>query len=130
MFNIRGTLITAETKKVEESNIKKLIPTGHIVVDGFDNSASRKLITDHCLKNHIDCLHVGLATGYAEVVWNEVYRVPGDGGVDVCEYPLSRNITLLATTVAAEALIQYLATGNKNSYDITLGDLNITRRKG
>jgi hypothetical protein len=67
--------------------------------------------------------------GTAEVTWNEVYRVPTNvKGMDVCEYPLARNIVMLAVTVATEVLIRYVDTGRKESYIITLGDLKVSPR--
>jgi len=74
----------------------------------------------------VDCLHVGLAKDYAEVIWNESYRVPRDTtGPDVCEYPMARNIIMLAATVATEVIIRYAVTKQKKGYVITLGDFKI-----
>jgi molybdopterin-synthase adenylyltransferase len=128
MFNVRGVTIQAETQRLEATNIKKFLSKGSIVVDGFDNSASRRLVTEHCQVNKIDCLHVGLSEDSAEVIWNESYRVPRDVGTDVCEYPLSRNNIMLAITVATDVLIRFLAKGKKENYDLTLGDFKILPR--
>jgi hypothetical protein len=70
-----------------------------------------------------------LAKDSAEVTWNSVYRVPSSvKGLDVCEYPLARNIILLAITVATESVIRYLDSGVQESYIITLGDFRVTKR--
>jgi molybdopterin/thiamine biosynthesis adenylyltransferase len=125
-FNIMGVMVDALSKKLEEENIKKLISTDSIVIDGFDNYVSRKLVTDFCRDNKINCLHVGLYQDYAEIVWNELYKPPEQStGPDVCEYPLARNIILMAVAVATDVLIRYLAEGVKENYTITLKDFKI-----
>lgn len=128
LFNAMKIAIDPVDKKLVESNVKKLLGLGTIVVDGFDNPESRKLVMDHCLSAGIDCLHIGLAEDCAEVTWNERYRVPKKGaGLDVCEYPLARNIAVLAVIVGTESLIRYIDTGVKENYMISLKDFKITK---
>jgi molybdopterin/thiamine biosynthesis adenylyltransferase len=129
IFNAMGTTINDYSRKLEASNIHKVLKKGTVVVDGFDNTESRGLVYEHCKKNQIDCLHVGLYQDVAEVCWNEVYRVPDPvKGLDVCEYSLARNVILLAVATATEVLIRYLDTGAKESYTITMGDFKILPR--
>lgn len=128
VFSIMGITIQTETHKLEASNINKLVPKVGIVIDSFDNSESRQLVRNHCVSNSIDCLHIGLSKDYAEIVWNEFYKVPKAAGIDVCEYPLARNIAMMAIVVATEVLIYYLNTGIKKGFDITLDDLRIVER--
>jgi hypothetical protein len=69
---------------------------------------------------------VGLNADYAEVVWDEVYRVPRDVAAgDACEYPLARNLVLLAVAVAAEVVVTYLTDGRRDSFTVTLRDLAV-----
>ena len=127
MFEMMGVNIETVSSKLEATNIKKLLKPGAIVVDGFDNSESRRLVTEYCDSNRITCLHAGLYKDVAEVHWNAGYRVPDPvKGLDVCEYPLARNIILMAITVATEGLIRYLDRGVCENYVITLGDLKIS----
>lgn len=126
VFDLMGISVEAVSKKLETSNIKKLLTAGSIVVDGFDNSESRRLVAEHCRTNNINCLHVGLYKDVAEVHWNAGYRVPEPvKGVDVCEYPLARNIILMAITVATEVIIRHLDKGAVENYVLTLGDMKI-----
>lgn len=127
MFDLMGVTVEAVSKKLEAGNVKKLLTAGSIVVDGFDNSESRRLVAEHCQANKIECLHVGLYKDVAEVHWNAGYRVPEPvKGVDVCEYPLARNIILMAITVATEVVIRYLDKGKIENYVLTLGDMKIS----
>lgn len=126
MFEVLNTKITTISKKLDKTNLD-LIEPSRLVIDGFDNVHSRRLITDYCKENKIDCLHIGLFKDYAEIIWNETYRVPDDvKNLDICEYPLARNIILLAVAVATEILITFLGTAVKNSFVITLKDLKIS----
>jgi len=119
--------VEGHIKKLDESNIKKYLLPKNIVVDTFDNSESRGLVTEYCKDKGLDCLHIGLYKDYAEVIWNESYRVPKNtNALDVCEYPLARNIIMMAVAVGAEVLIKYLQTDEKRSYTITLGDFKIS----
>jgi molybdopterin-synthase adenylyltransferase len=130
-FNSLNVVIEDVPKKLDVDNVHKLIKKGTfaptIVVDGFDNPESRKIVTDHCRKNNILCLHVGLYKDMGEVTWNKIYRIPDKvKGLDVCEYPLARNIIIMAVVTATESIIRFLAKGVEESYTITLKDFKIT----
>jgi molybdopterin/thiamine biosynthesis adenylyltransferase len=126
IFNIMGLTITDVAKKLEESNLKKHLKKDSIIIDGFDNSESRGLVTKYCMENNILCLHAGLYKDYAEIKWNPVYRVPAPvKGLDVCEYPLARNIVMMASIVVIETLIAYMEFGVFNNFAITLKDMTI-----
>lgn len=121
-----GTVITSVPKELTEDNIKKFLKNSQIVIDTFDNSKSRGLLYNYCKENKIECLHIGLYQNYAEVIWNEFYTVPKDTeALDVCEYPLARNVILLAVAVASETLIKFIDDGTKKNYTITLKDMKI-----
>ena len=125
-FASMGININAVDKKLEQGNISKLLPKGSIVIDAFDNSESRGLVTEYCKKAGVDCLHIGLSEGYAEIVWNEKYVVTKDSaGADVCEYPLSRSICMFSVVIGIETLVRYIGEGEKVSRSVTLGDMRI-----
>jgi len=126
LFNILKIDIEPIDKKLEVSNVKKLLKPGSIIVDGFDNPEGRKAVADHCSVNKIECLHIGLAADCAEVTWNDRYHIPKKGtGPDVCEYPLARNTAMIAMIVGTESLIRFIDTGVKESYIISLKDFKI-----
>ncbi len=121
-----GVMLKTEQKKLEEDNIKKLLKSSALVIDGFDNTEARALVKSHCEREKIDCLHIGMYEDYAEVIWNENYRVPQARGKDVCEYPLSRNIALLAVVVASDVIARYIIEAKRESYAITLKDFKVS----
>ena len=129
IFRAVGIEIQAERQRLTERTVARLLADADLVVDGFDNHASRALVTEHCRQAGTPCVHVGLSADYAEVLWNEGYRVPQDvaagEGVDVCDYPLARNLIQFAVALAAEAIVRYVLHGERQGYSFTLGDLAI-----
>lgn len=117
--------IDVAPKELVERNARSLLKGADVVLDTFDNSDSRRLVQEYCRKANVTCLHVGLFADYCEVVWDRQYRVPNDVEGDVCEYPLARNLVLLAVALASETLIRYLLTGEEESRSATLGDFSV-----
>lgn len=124
-YSSTGIILTPISKKVAVDNVKKLIGTPNIIVDAFDNPESRGVLYNYSSTEKIPCIHAGLNTDYAEIIWNDNYTVPKKTGVDVCEYPLARNITMLSVIVCTESIIRFIETGRKENYTITLKDLKI-----
>lgn len=130
VFRAVGIEIQAERQRLTERTVARLLADADLVVDGFDNHASRALVTEHCRQAGTPCLHVGLSADYAEVLWNEIYRVPHDRdveGEDVCDYPMARNLISFAVALACEAIVRYVVIGERENYSFTLGDLTINR---
>lgn len=121
-YNTVEADVQAFGKRLTASNIKKAFKGADLVVDGFDNAASRQLVKDYCADNNIPCLHIGLAADYCEVVWNDVYKVPRDAEEDVCEYPLTRHISMVAVVMATEQIIAWITEQETGSYYFTLKD--------
>lgn len=127
-FRSVGVEIAAVRTRLTERNVGKLLQGADLVVDGFDNHESRALVTEHCRSAGIPCLHVGLSADYAEVLWNEGYRVPHDvagEGADVCDYPLARNLIQFAVALASEAVVRFVLEGQQQDHSFTLRDLRI-----
>jgi molybdopterin/thiamine biosynthesis adenylyltransferase len=125
LFRSVGVEIEAVQKELTERNAQTLLKGAGLVLDTFDNSAARKIVQDHCRVQGLPCLHVGLFADYAEVIWDQGYRVPGDAGVDVCDYPLARNLVLLAVAVASETVIRFVLDGESTGWSVTLRDFAI-----
>lgn len=127
LFRSVGIEIDAIRKRLETRNVSKLLSEADVVIDTFDNTSSRQIVQDHCRSSGGQCLHVGMSDSYAEVVWDHEYRVPNEAGDDACDYPLARNIALLAVATATETLIRYLLDGDQESWTLTLNDFAIRR---
>ncbi|MBI4851397.1 MAG: ThiF family adenylyltransferase [Acidobacteria bacterium] len=125
LYRALGTKVDSKTEELTTGNIIKLLSNTKLVIDVFDNSKSRQIVKDFCQTNKIDCLHVGLAGNYAEIIWNEHYRVPSPNQDDICDYPLARNLVILAVVVASETIITFIDKGLKENFTITLTDFAI-----
>ena len=127
LYRSVGAEVSIFDRRLDERTIKKFLRGSKLVVDTFDNATSRRLVTDYCRQQQIDCLHLGMNADYGEVRWNEVYQVPGDVVEgDVCDYPLARNLILLVVAAGSEALLRYILDGRKENYAVTLRDLTIS----
>lgn len=122
-----GVDITARAKELSLNNSASLLKEAELVIDTFDNTKSRQVVYDYCREKNIACLHAGLSGDYGEVRWNENYRVPSDAGLDLCDYPLARNLILLVAALASESLVRYILSGVKENYSVTLQDLCVNR---
>jgi molybdopterin-synthase adenylyltransferase len=125
LYRAIGVKIQSEPKELTPENAEKLLAGSALVVDTFDNSVSRRVVKESCARLLVPCLHAGLAGDYAEVIWNDVYRVPSDAQDDICDYPLARNLVMLAVAVTGEAIFGFALDGKRASFTITLKDLSI-----
>jgi molybdopterin-synthase adenylyltransferase len=125
LYRAIGAKVQTETKRLTADNVGNLLPGADLVIDAFDNSASRQVLKDYCQSQSVAGLHAGLAADYAEVIWNADYRVPSDVKGDVCDYPLARNLVMLAVAATCEVVTQFVVLGEQRDYTITLKDLNI-----
>jgi molybdopterin/thiamine biosynthesis adenylyltransferase len=125
LFRAAGVEVEVVAKDLSERNARSLLKGAGLVLDTFDNSASRQLVQDHCRAQQVACLHVGLFADYAEVIWDEQYRVPADVAGDVCDYPLARNLVLLAVALASETLVRFVLDGLRTNWSVTLRDFAV-----
>jgi molybdopterin/thiamine biosynthesis adenylyltransferase len=125
LYRALGIKVDGQSKELTAANATQLLANSGLVVDTFDNSIGRQAVKDCCANQSIPCLHVGLATDYAEIIWNENYRVPSPVNDDVCDYPLARNLALLTVAVASEAMVNFVADKQQQNFTVTLGDLAI-----
>ena len=125
LYRALGVAVAAKSEELTAANATKLLTGSQLVVETFDNSVGRQAVKDACATLRVPCLHVGLASDYAEVIWNEIYRVPSAAQDDVCDYPLARNLVMLTVAVACEAAIAFAANSRQQSYTVTLGDFAI-----
>ena len=100
------------------------ILAGHdLIIDAFDNSASRQAVQSAARELAIPCVHAGMADGYGEVIWDEDYRVPMGEHEDLCDYPLARALVTLVVGAALEISVQFLTEGVRRQASVTLRDL-------
>ena len=125
LFRATGVEIDPIRKELTDRTASSLLSEGGLVIDTFDNSPSRRLVQEHCRALEFTCVHVGLYADYGEIIWDERYRVPQDVGGDVCDYPLARNLILLAVAIASEEVVRFVLNGVRQDWSVTLGDFAI-----
>lgn len=125
LYRALGASVDGRSKELTAANCGQLLQNTSLVIDTFDNSVARQAVKDYCQETQLPCLHVGLANDYAEIIWNEIYRVPSPANDDVCDYPLARNLVMLAVAVACETIITFVASGQRQSFTVTLGDFAV-----
>jgi len=124
-FRAVGCELQPIRKRLDSASAPKLLKEADLIIDGFDNAASRRAVQDAVRKLDKPCLHVGLAADYAEAIWDTQYRVPSDVPGDVCDYPLARTIVALAAAVACDLVLRFLEDGRQENWSITLRDFAI-----
>ena len=125
LYRALGITVDGHSKELTTRNAQRLLTDSAIVIDTFDNSTSRQTVKDYCINSQTPCLRVGLASDYAEIIWNPIYRVPSAANDDICDYPLARNLVTLAVATACEVAIDFVATAQQKSFTITLADFAI-----
>lgn len=125
LYRALGITVDGSSKELTTANASQLLRNTHLVIDTFDNSVSRQVVKDYCQEAQLPCLHVGLASDYAEVIWNDIYRVPSPTNDDVCDYPLARNLVMLTVAVACEVIMTFVASEQQQSYTVTLKDFAV-----
>lgn len=127
VYRAVGVEVEALASELTARNVAKLLADSDLVIDAFDNSIARTVVSEYCRAADVPCLHAGLANGYAEVMWDEIYRVPSAAQDDICDYPLARNLVTLTVAMACEAAIRSILTGARHNWTATLGDMAIQR---
>ncbi|MDM9379686.1 ThiF family adenylyltransferase [Chlorogloeopsis sp. ULAP01] len=125
LYRAIGTKLDTKAKELTSANTTQLLKDSHLIIDIFDNSVARQAVKDYANQFKIPCLHAGLSADYAEVIWNQVYRVPSDVNDDICDYPLARNLVILTVAVVCEEIISFIFTAQQRNFTITLKDLTV-----
>ncbi|MBI3928710.1 MAG: ThiF family adenylyltransferase [Armatimonadetes bacterium] len=125
LYRALGVPVQGQVAELDARNAPKLLKGSGLVVDTFDNSSARRSVAERCAATAQPCLHAGLAADYAEVLWNDCYRVPSASQDDVCDYPLARNLVVLTVAVACETIVRFVSTGRCENWTATLRDFAV-----
>jgi hypothetical protein len=132
---LANTLYRAVQAKIEPivgelaaANVDKLLKGSAVVVDAFDNRASRATVSGATRELHIPCLHIGFSADglYGNGQWEPHYQVPQEVPGDPCDYPLTRPLALMLTSLAARTICDFLRSGQTTHFEVTWNDLSIS----
>ena len=126
VFRISGQRLESHGKRLTVGNASRFVEGCDLVIDCFDNHESRRALQQTCRQQNLACLHLGLASDYGEVIWDEHYRVPPDVDRDPCADPLSRSLALLTVALFDKVWHAYRSAGVRTNLCFTAGDLTIS----
>lgn len=141
LYRAVGSRIDPQHTELTSTNAAALLKGSSVVVDTFDNIASRQSVANAATTLGIPCLHIALGTqgDYGCGLWDDAYTAtltqwehqqrtatPGTP-TDGCNYPLTRPLVLLIVAAAAELLVRHLLDGTRRGFEVTLHDLQITQ---
>jgi len=127
-YDTNQALVEGIHKELTAQNAKKLLSGYNLVVDVFDNWASRRAVKEASKELNLACLHAGMSdNGFSEIKWDEDYNIPNTEvkQEDVCDYPLAANLVHFTVAVLAETITQFALNKIKNNREITLKDISL-----
>lgn len=130
VYRAAGVEIRGLVRELTDQNVGSLLAEAQLVVDVFDNSVGRGTLARWCRENNVPCLHAGMASDFAEVLWNKVYRVPSPANDDVCDYPLARNLVTMTVALTCETIIRFVEDGRRESRTLTFADFAVREVPG
>lgn len=91
-------------------------PSTTLIIDAFDNAASRNLFID--LGKKYNVLHIGFSADLSgEAVWDGVFTKmetsPNDKAADICQMTLARPFIFALTSLAATVIAGFADNGKK-----------------
>ena len=114
-------------KIVTVSDVKHLpyIEKADLMVDCFDNTASRKVLKRAAQVTKKDIIHSGFSENSFKCAWNDNFRLIGNSRNPICDRRDLATIVQLGAALTAEAIYYYLTNNKKLSYylDIIKGSL-------
>lgn len=120
-----GTKVDAIPHRLVGDNIAKLLEGADLVIECFDNGASRRLVQDYVRKNGIPCLHgaVDANGSFGRVIWDEAFAVDDEpeGGAATCEDGAHLPFIGIVSAYIAKTAQVFLKTGKKLGYSISPG---------
>lgn len=118
-----GAKVEAIPHRLVEDNVAKLLEGADLVIECFDNGASRRLVQGHVRKHGIPCLHgaVDANGSFGRVIWDEHFVVDDEpeGGAATCEDGEHLPFIGLVSAYVAKTAQVFLKTGKKFGYSIS-----------
>lgn len=125
--------MTAVQQEITATNAHLLLQGADIIVDALDNGRGRRAVAVAASDLGIACLHMGMGgdSTYGLAQWNDAFPIPDDdanGGVDGCEYPLTRTLSVLLSQSAVELVLQYLCGIPMRGVEVLLPEISLRAR--
>lgn len=118
-----GRKLTVVPHKLTADNYTQLLGDSSLLIDCLDNAEGRRLVQGYASRTNTPCVHGGLdANGsFGRVVWTEDFVIDeGAAGAATCENGAHLPWITLVSAHLAYAAQQFVLTGKKRRYQITL----------
>lgn len=120
LLSQHGVVVESRPVELRENNAAQMIlSTYGLVVDCFDNHASRELVARTSCKVGVPVLHAGISADASAGVISWV--LPSDKeapGVDTCVDPTILPCHTLVAALAARAVFEFFGQGNRIEYRV------------
>ena len=117
-----GVKIETIPHKLVEDNVAKLLGDANLIIECFDNGASRRLVQGFVREHGIPCLH-GAVDGegsFGRAIWDEHFIVDDeDGGAATCEDGENLPFIGVVSSIIARTAQVFLTTGAKHGFSIS-----------
>jgi len=118
-----GVKIQTIPHKLVEDNLDQLLGGSDLVVECFDNGASRRLVQGYVREHAIPCLHgaVDAEGSFGRVIWDENFIIDDEGaiGAGTCEGGENLPFIGLVSSVLTRTAQVFLKDGLRSGYAIT-----------
>lgn len=118
-----GIKIETIPHKLVEDNIDKLLGGADLVVECFDNGASRRLVQGYVRDHKIPCLHgaVDADGSFGRAIWDENFVIDDEDGTGAATCEDGENLPFIGmvSSVVARTVQLFLAKGEKHGYSIS-----------
>jgi len=118
-----GTKVDAIPHKLVEDNIDKLLSGADLVVECFDNGASRRLVQGYVREHSIPCLHgaVDADGSFGRAIWDESFVIDDEDGAGAATCEDGENLPFIGVVsgVVARTAQVFLTEGKKHGFSIS-----------
>lgn len=114
--------------ELSSANATNMLKDSALVVDAFDNRPARAVVSETTRMLQIPCLHIGFSLDglYGSGLWEPHYQIPQEVAADPCNYPLTRPLALMLTSLATRAIVDFFIKGQSNNFELTWNDAKVT----
>lgn len=118
-----GVKVDGIPHRLVEDNISKILSGVDLVIECFDNGASRRLVQGYVRKHGIPCLHgaVDANGSFGRVIWDESFVIDDEpeGGAATCEDGAHLPFIGIVSAYIAKTAQVFLKTGAKHGFSIS-----------
>ena len=130
LWNFHGIKAEAFGVRLSEDNADALLSSADLIVDGFDNAKSRRLLSDYARKHEKALVHGAISADgtFGIVRWDERFTADEEDeeGQATCEGGEHLPLIGLVTATLARSVQDFVRTGDRHDYMVSLSGVQQT----